>query len=102
MQIYLFWCASRVYMRRELFDEREQQAVQYVPLLVLFMFARGLAESSGLFGNANSEVDYLSYFMASYVIALHVYGRRLEDAAHAYGLADNLLADADVSSAATA
>lgn len=102
MQVYLFWCAARVYMRRALFDEREQQAVQYVPLLVLFMFARGLAESSGLFGNANSEVDYLSYFMASYVVALHVYGRGLEDAAQAYGPADDLPADADVSSAATA
>lgn len=101
MQIYLFWCAARVYMRRTLFDEREQQAVAYVPLLVLFMFARGLAESSGLFGNANSEVDYLSYYMASYVVALHAYGRRLEEAARNYQ-PDETADDAGVSSAAVA
>jgi len=84
MQIYLFWCAAQVYIRRHLFDEREQQAVQYVPLLVLFMFARGLAESSGLFGNANSEVDYLTYFIASYVVATHAYGLRLEESDRVY------------------
>ena len=78
MQIYLFWCAARVYRRRHLFDPREAQAVEYVPVLVLFMFLRGLAESSGLFGNANSEVDYLTYFMASYVVALHAAGVKLE------------------------
>ncbi len=78
MQIYLFWCAARTYRRRHLFDPREAQAVEYVPVLVLFMFLRGLAESSGLFGNANSEVDYLTYFMASYVVALHAAGVKLE------------------------
>ncbi len=102
MQVYLFWCAARVYMRRELFDDRERQAVMFVPLLVLFMFARGLAESSGLFGNANSEVDYLSYFMASYVVALHAYGVRLEETARVYVPDEAESSDADVSSAARA
>lgn len=87
MQIYLFWCAARVYARRHLLDPREAQAAEYVPMLVLFMFARGLAESSGLFGYANSEVDYLTYFVASYVVALHVHARRLEQDALRYGYA---------------
>jgi len=103
MQIYLFWCAARVYARRHLFDEREQQAVQFVPLLVLFMFARGLAESSGLFGNANSEVDYLTYFMAGYVVAMHAYGKRLEEYARAYAPQDELPAgEAGISPAGAA
>lgn len=81
MQLYLFWCAVQVYTRRVLFEPQEQRAVELIPLIVLFMFMRGLAESSGLFGSANSEVDYLTYLMASYVVAMHVYGARLEHAA---------------------
>jgi O-antigen ligase len=81
IQVHLFWCAAQVYMRRGLFDPREGQAIAFIPLIVLFMFVRSLAESSGLFGNANSEVDYLTYFLASYVVAVHADGVRLAKAA---------------------
>jgi O-antigen ligase len=71
MQIYMFYCAGSVYRHRELLPDHDRRFAGVLPVLVLFMFFRSLAESSGLFGNANSEVDYLTYFICSYLVALH-------------------------------
>jgi O-antigen ligase len=78
MQVYLFWCAFRVYLKRHLFSDYDARAAAIMPMLAFFMFMRSLAESSGLFGAANSEVDYLTHFVTAYIVALNAYSLDLE------------------------
>lgn len=77
MQFYLFWCAFHVYLRRDLLSDYDARAASAMPVLVLFMFLRSLAESSGLFGAANSSVDYMTHLVAAYVVALHAHSLAL-------------------------
>ncbi|MFN4282709.1 MAG: O-antigen ligase family protein [Alphaproteobacteria bacterium] len=83
IQIYLFRCAVQLYRGRDVLDERDRMMATLAPTLVLFMFLRSLAESSGLFGTANGEVDYMTYFVSSYFVALYAEIERRKQA-HLY------------------
>jgi O-antigen ligase len=101
MQIYLFWCASQVYLKRHLLSDYDARAAGIMPVLVLFMFMRSLAESSGLFGAANSEVDYITHFVTAYIVALHAHGLLLEAEPFEDVDDDEVAADASPSHAAS-
>jgi O-antigen ligase len=70
MMVFLIRAMVLVLQRKDLFDEQEKKLTAALSVVVFMMPVQFLAEQAGLFGVANAAGDFLTYLIASFVVAL--------------------------------